>query len=89
MEHRDITRRDLLKVLMGAGVALAVPTSAIAVTQEDVKATEGSLAAAQAQLDAVQAQLNTIAADYEKLTALLARKDEAEAELLELYEELE
>ncbi len=53
---------------MGAGAALAVPTSALAVTQEDVKATEGSLAAAQAQLDAVQAQLNAIAADYEKLS---------------------
>ncbi len=49
---------------MGAGAALAVPTSALAVTQEDVKATEGCLAAALAHLDAVQALLNSIAAEY-------------------------
>ena len=45
--------------------------------------------ALEAELEALDAEIEANAADYEKLTALLARKDEAEAELLELYEELE
>ena len=41
------------------------------------------------EIAALDAQIEENASDYEKLAPLLARKEEAENELLELYEELE
>jgi peptidoglycan hydrolase CwlO-like protein len=68
LQLSNLSRRDLLKLFVGTGAALALPNTAFAVTEEEVKAAESNLAAAQAQLEAVQKQLDAIAREYEALS---------------------
>lgn len=74
MTHRNLTRRDALRLFIAAGAAAAMSPAKHALAD-----TESDLAAAQSQLDKVQAQLDQIAADYEALSEENSRtKDEIE-----------
>ncbi len=68
MDSRNFSRRDALRLLLGTGAALSVPSLAWGVTQGDIDAANSSLSDAQAQLDSAQATLDAIAADYERLS---------------------
>ena len=81
MESSNLTRRQALKILMGAGSLLALsPQIVFADTSSDLAQTESDLDDAQARLDQVQAQLDQIAAEYTALAQKQAQTlDQIEA----------
>ena len=79
MNHKvnTISRRDALKLLLGAGSLLAAPTFAQAETEEELRAkaeqTQAELDAAQAEYEGVRAQLDALAAEVQAMSIEQAR----------------
>ena len=76
---RSLTRRDALKMLVGAGTFLALPAHLVyAETAEELEAkaeeTQQELDAAEAEYNQVKAQLEALAAEVQQLSIEQYRK---------------
>lgn len=71
-EFKNISRRDALKLLLGAGSLFAAPGLAFAETEEELRAkaeqTQAEIDAAQAEYEAVRAQLDGLAGEVQAMS---------------------
>lgn len=82
-----ITRRNMLKVMLGlAGAAAALANANEAFAAEATQETLDKLSDAQAQYDAVQAQIDSIAAEYTKLSE---EQDKLLSEIEDVQEQID
>ena len=92
MEHTPISRRQALKILLGAGAVALSPSTALGVTQKDVDKTEAKLKETQKRYDEVEAQLAEIGEQYELLSQdlaeTLAKIDDVGAQIAETEEQI-
>ena len=72
LEFKNISRRDALKLLLGAGSLFAAPSLAFAETEEELRAkaeqTQAEIDAAQAEYEAVRAQLDGLAGEVQAMS---------------------
>lgn len=95
---RSLTRRDALKMLVGAGTFLALPAHLVyAETAEELEAkaeeTQQELDAAEAEYNQVKAQLEALAAEVQQLSIeqanTMVQIDEVNAEIRDIEAQIE
>lgn len=76
-ETKNLTRREALKLLLGAGALFAASTPALAETEEELRAkadqTQAEIDAVQEQYDAAMGQLNQLAYEVQELSIAQAQ----------------